>query len=181
MTKSEIERELYGKGDFVLIDNITRLLKEHLPTDTKKFLYVKLIETYERRNMFSESAKLYEGLAELAITFNEKINCFIKAAEDYIKAGFFDKADYSIKKAISDANSSERPQIDLKIKEFYKRQAEVYEKERRRNNAVKIYEKLLGMNISEMEKSEIKVKLLTLYENLGMVRDFMELKKRMEK
>jgi len=181
MTKAEIEKELQGKGDFVLIDNITRFLKENHPLDIKKFLYIKLIEVYEKRKMFAEAAKLYESLAELAITFNEKINYFMKATEEYIRAGFFDRADYATKKAISESNSAERPKIFLKIKDFYKKQAEIYEKERRRNNAIKIYEKLLGMNISEMEKNEIKVKLLGLYENLGMIKDFMELKRRMEK
>jgi len=178
MTKADIERELHGKGDFVLIDNITRFLKEHHPLDTKKFLYGKLIEVYEKRNMFTEAAKLYEGLAELSVTFDEKIKQFVNAAEDYIRGGLFDRADYAMKKALSEAMPNERPKIFLKVKEFYRKQAEIYEKDKRRNNAVKIYERILNMNISDMEKDEIRKKLLVLYENLGMVRDYMEMKKR---
>ena len=181
MTKAEIERELYGKGDFVQIDNLTRFLKEILPLDTKKFVYAKLIEVYEKRNMFAEAGKLYEHLAEFSTTFNEKIKNFIKASECYIKSGFFDRADCSMKKALSESNSSEKANIYITIKDFYKKQAEVYIKEKRRNNALKIYEKMINMNISEQEKKEIQGKLLDLYESLGMVRDFMEMKKKLEK
>jgi tetratricopeptide (TPR) repeat protein len=181
MSKSDIERELYGKGDFVQIDNITRFLKEHLALDTKKFLYLKLIEIYDRRNMFAEAGRLYENLSELALTFDEKIKNFVKATEEYIKAGFFDRADLAMKKAFSEASPNEKPKIYLTIKEFYKTQAELYEKEKRRTNVIRIYEKLLGMNIAETEKEEIKRKLLVLYENVGMIKEFMEMKRRLEK
>ena len=49
----------------------------------------------------------------------------------------------------------EREEIVFSIKEFYKKQAEEYEKELKRNSAVKIYEKLLEMSISDLERKEI--------------------------
>src|SRR4030043_219910 len=95
MTKIEIEKELAGKGDYVLIDNITRFAKENIPTDIRKFIYTKL--------------------------------------------------------------------------------AEIYEKEKRRNRAAKTYEKLLTLNISDAEKSEINKKLLALYKELGMIGELMKM------
>ena len=44
MSKSEIEKEIEGKGDFVQIDYLTKLLKEKLPIDIKKFICLRLAE-----------------------------------------------------------------------------------------------------------------------------------------
>ncbi len=179
MTKSEIEKELNGKGDYVLIDNITRFLKENPALDVKKFLYLKLTEIYERRNMFSEAAELYDRLSEISSIVEERAKYFTKETEDYIKAGFFDKADLALKKIIVNIKASERPKIMLTIKEFYKNQANTYEKEKRRSLAVKTYEKLLDMNIPDLEKEEINRKLLELYQSLGMIKKLMILKEKL--
>ncbi len=176
MTKVEIEKELAGKGDYVLIDNITRFAKENLPTDIRKFIYIKLAEIYEKRNMFAEAADINGKLAEIAVIMTEKANFFIKETEDYIRAGFFDKAENSIKKIIANVKASERPKIMNSIKEFYKNQAGIYEKERRRSLAVKTYEKLLTLNISEEEKGEINKKLFSLYKELGMMPQYMAMR-----
>ena len=180
MTKVEIERELYGRGDFVLIDNITRFLKQSsgVPLDTKKFLYIKLIEIYERRSMCSEAGRLCEVLAELSITSQEKINHLLRATENYIKTGFFDKVDYTMKKALAESTISGKAQIYISVKSFYKNQAETYEKEKRRNNALKTYEKMLRMDIFESDRLDIEKKLLPLYKDLGMIKEFMDLNKR---
>jgi tetratricopeptide (TPR) repeat protein len=179
MTKVEIEKELSGKGDYVLIDNITRFAKESIPTDTRKFIYTRLADIYEKRNMFADAADIYGKLADMSITSAEKGNNFVKETENYIKAGFFDKADLSIKKIISVIKATERPKIMISIKEFYKNQAKNYEKEKRRSLAVKTYEKLLTLNISENEKSEINQRLLGLYKELGMVGQYMAMSKKL--
>ena len=176
MTKVEIERELHGKGDYVQIDNITRFLKENLPLDIKKFVYLKLVEIYERRNMFLDAAEVYGRVAELTLNSSEKVNFLIKETENYIKAGFFDKADLSTKRTLSEVKASERPKIMISIKDFYKTQAQTYEKEKRRNKAVKTYEKIVTMDISDSEKTEINKKLLELYKELGMIEPYMKLK-----
>ncbi|MDD5012514.1 MAG: hypothetical protein PHQ66_02625 [Candidatus Nanoarchaeia archaeon] len=179
MTKVEIEKELAGKGDYVLIDNITRFAKESIPTDIRKFIYVKLAEIYEKRNMFADAADIYGKLAEISVPQAEKGNYFVKETENYIRAGFFDKADMAIKKIITVVKATERPKIMLSIKEFYKNQAANYEKEKRRSFAVKTYEKLLTLNISDAEKDEINKKLLGLYKELGMIGQYMALQKRL--
>ncbi|VVB82667.1 Uncharacterised protein [uncultured archaeon] len=178
MTKSEIERELSGKGDYVQIDNITRFLKENLVMDTRRFLYTKLADIYERRRMFIEAADIYGKLSEIALTPTEKLNCYVKETEDYIKSGYFDKADAAIRKIIGEAKISDRNRIMLSVKEVYKNQAQEYEKERRRNHAVKAYEKLLTLDLSDSEKQEINRKLLGLYKELGMIEPFMAMRKK---
>jgi tetratricopeptide (TPR) repeat protein len=181
MTKIEIENELAGKGDYVLIDNITRFAKESIPVDIRKFIYIKLSEIYEKRNMFADAADIYGKLADIAVISTEKANFFIKETEDYIKAGFFDKAELSIKKIVANIKASDRPKIMQTIKDFYKTQASTYEKERRRSLAVKTYEKLLTLNISDAEKDEINQKLLVLYKELGMMPQLMGMRNKLGK
>ena len=178
MTKIEIEKELAGKGDYVLIDNITRFAKENIPTDIRKFIYTKLAEIYERRNMFGDAADIYGKIAEISAPA-EKSRNFVKETQCYIKAGFFDRADMALKKIISEVKAGERATIMISIKEFYKNQAQIYEKEKRRNRAAKTYEKLLTLNISDAEKSEINKKLLALYKELGMIGELMKMRNKL--
>lgn len=171
MSKAEIEKILSDKGDFVKIDYIKRLLKENPNIELKKFCYLKLAEVYEKRNMFNDASKMYENIGILSVTFTDKIKNHVKEAELYIRAGFFDKADDATKKAMNFCNVAQKEEVLKLIRDFYKRQAESYENEMRRNHAVKLYERLIQMNLPEPEKDEIKNKLRVLYEKLGKFRE----------
>ena len=173
----EIKKELEGKGDFVQIDQLTRLIKEKVRPEVRRFIHQRLGEIYESKGMLSDAARMYNNVAISAMSFDDKKKFHMKEAELYILAGKFEDADDAIKKAMHDANAPERAEIFIAIKEFYKKQAEVLEFNRKKNHAVKIYEKLLAMDISNIEKKEIKVKLLALYENLGKIKEYMALKR----
>ena len=177
LSKSDVEAKLIGRGDFVNIDYLSKLLKEKLHRDTKKFVYLKLIDIYDGKNMFNDVAKMYEGLASISIAFSEQIKNHLNATQYYIRAGFFDKADYAMRKAINEANSVEREEIGFSVKEFYKKQAEEHERKLKRNHAARIYEKLLEMSITDQERVEIKEKLMELYEKLGRLKEFYAMKK----
>lgn len=176
MTILEIKKELEGKGDFVQIDNLTRLLHERIRPDVRKLCHERLAEIYGKKSMYIDSAKMCHNVAIASVAFSEKRRYHIKEAELYILAGKFDSADEAMKKAMREANAPEKAEIFIIIKEFYRRQAEISEFRRRKNNAVKIYEKLLNMDISNIERKEIKKKLLGLYENLGKIKEYMALK-----
>ncbi len=178
MTKKEIEDYLSGKGDFVKIDHLTRFLEnKSVPIDKKKFVYGKLSEIYEGKKMFSEAAKMCNNMALCSIAFSEKSKYHTKEAQLYVMAGNFKAVDSAMKKATADVNATERENIHFVVKEFCKRQAEAFEKSLRRAQTVRIYESLLQMDISEVEKEEIKLKLMGLYEKLGRVKDYFKLKK----
>lgn len=167
MSKLDIEKCLATKGNFIRIDYLTRFLKEDIPIDIKKFCYSKLAETYENMKLFSDAAKTFNSIAILSIAFTEKIKHHMMEAKNYVKAGEFGKADEATKKAMSQGNSFQKEEVYEEIKEFYKRVAENYEREVKRNHASKIYEKLLEMRIGEKERKEIKERLTELYEKLG--------------
>lgn len=176
MTKLQVEKELDGKGDFVKIDYLTRFLEEELSFDMKKFIYLKLVRVYEKREMFNEAARIYSNLAEVSIAYSEKIRFHLKESENYVRAGIFDLAERAAKKALHNANAVQKPEISLEYKNIYKKLAEEYETQNKRRHAVKLYEKLVSMNLTEEEKFVIREKLLDLYEKLGMVREFNLLK-----
>lgn len=177
MTKTEIEQELKGKGDFVQIDNLGRFLKDPIAMDTKKFVFLKLAALYEKTRMMNDSAKMYDNAAELSIAFTEKIKHYLKEAELYVKTGSFDRVENAMRKALAQSNSKEKEDIYSSVKMLYKEQAKVCEAELRRNQAVKFYEKILEMRISEQEKWEVKEKLLELYRKLGKLREYQALEK----
>ncbi len=180
MQKSEIENLIKNCGDFVKIDHLTRLLKERIPTDTRKFVMLKLGEIYERRFMFTEAARCYENAADCSITFNEKIKYYVQEAELFVKAGNFPAVEEAMKKAMVEANQNDRREIYESVKGFYKKQGEQMEKEMKRGHAAKIYEKLLEMNLSDEERKAIKFRLVNLYEKLGKVKEFIALKRNLE-
>lgn len=177
MVKSEIEEQLAGKGDFVQIDYLTKFLEEPLTMDMKKFVFLKLAVLYEKTSMLKEAAKNYDNAAMVSIAFSEKINHYMKEAELYIKADDFEKSDEAMKKAMSQANSTEKNEIYLAIKELYKRQAEAYGKNLKRASVARVYERLLEMKISDSERKEIKEKLLEIYDKLGKTKEYLILKK----
>lgn len=167
MSKLDIEKCLNAKGNFIKIDYLTRFLREDVPLDMKRFCYVKLAETYCDMKMFGDAAKTFNSLAIIAIAFTDKINNYVKEAKSYVQAGDFAKADEATQKAMSQANSIQKNEVYEEIKNFYKKIAEGYEREIKRNKASGVYEKLLEMKISETERQEIKNRLIGLYEKLG--------------
>ena len=178
MTKTEIEKELEGKGDYVQIDHLGRFLKEPgVALDTKKFVFLKLAELYEKARMLNDAAKMYENAAELSIPFAEKIKHYMKETELYAKSGAFDRVEQAMKKAMSQANTREREEIKISVKMFYKEQARLSEAEGKRAQAVRFYEKILEMRISEQERAEIAERLLYLYKSLGRIREYQALEK----
>lgn len=178
MSKSELERELDEKGDFIQIDLINKFLdlSSGLKRDTKKFLFLRLAEIYERRLMVGEAAKMYDNLGIIVISYSEKIKYFLKEAKLFISKGEFNRADEAMKKAIAQASSVERENIYFEVKHLYKEQAREHEEKSKRVHAVRIYEKLLEMNLGFQERKEIKEKLLGFYDKLGEIRKYESLK-----
>lgn len=171
MARGEIERELKGKGDFVQIDYLTRFIAQKPPLHEKKFAFMKLIEIYEKKGMFNDIAKIYSNLAILATSPQERIDSLIKEIKSYIQGGRFEEADATMRRVMDEVTIVKKADIYEDIKNFYKKQAEIFEKESKRNHSIKVYEKLLSMKITDVERNEVKGKLLNLYEQLGKFRE----------
>ena len=171
MHKKDIEEFLADKGEFMQIDHLNNYLKLTPPIEMRKFAYLKLAEIYNKKKMFIESAKAYKNVATNCVLFREKIKYFVEESKEYIRKGEFIDSDKAAKRALSEATAEQRKQIAEDIKIFYKTLAEELETELKRNQASKVYEKMLKMNFSDEEKEEIKEKLKGLYEKLGKIRE----------
>jgi len=87
---------------------------------------------------------------------------------------------HNTKKLTNEISTNERTKILDSIKEFYKIQAENYEKQERRSKALQTYEKMMTMDYSELEKKQIQYKLLDLYKKLGMIKEYMLIEKKLK-
>jgi tetratricopeptide (TPR) repeat protein len=178
MSTSEIEEFLRNKNDFTKIDYLTRFLQEKLPAETRKLVFMKLGEAYERAAMFTDSGRAYEKAIELTPEKDRK-NVSIKAAQAMVRAGDFNRADELIRNVMSKATDFERKDVTNGLKTFYLFTAEMHEKNRKLREAVKIYERVLTMNITDDEKKKIKTRLMDLYQKLGKVKEMIDLKGKM--
>ena len=177
MSKAEIEKALEGKGEYIQIDLLTKLIEDKPGILMKRHVYTRLAKIYQDKKMFKDAARNYEHLGVNSVTFADKTKYFLIAAEFYIKDGAFNEADSAMKKAMGEANSFERGEIYYSLKQFYKNQAEEYESKNKWNKASVIYEKLLKMKITHQEEGEIRKKLLYLYEKLGKFKEYHLLEK----
>lgn len=176
MTTQEIDEFIKNKGDFVKIDLLTRLLKENLTNATRRFVFLKLGEVYERASMFFDSASAYEKAGALSISEGERKNVSVKSAQLFFRAGDYNRAEGMIRSAISKANDFERRDIYEGMKKYCIYNAEACEKSRKFGEALKIYERVLTMELSDSEKKQVKAKLMALYEKLGKIREYMLMK-----
>jgi tetratricopeptide (TPR) repeat protein len=178
MSKSEIDRALEGKGEYIQIDILNRFLEDKPGILMKKYVYTKLAQIYQKKRMFRDVGKTYDNLGINSIAFSDKVKYFLLAAEFYIKDFAFEQADFSVKRAMQEANSYERGEIYHSIKQFYKNQATEHESKLKFNKASQIYEKLLSMKITDLEEKDIRKKLLEIYEKLGKFKEYNILSKK---
>ena len=179
-TIPEIEAKLKTMSDFLRMEYLEECSKQKIDLTIKKFCNQELSKLYETRKMFPEAAKNMNSVAEMAVTYKEKIQAYMAEVGLWIKAGNYDIADEALQKAIAYCNAQEREELKKTIINIYKNQALAYEKANKNSNALKIYEKLLHM-LSEAEKLEIKKKILPLYKRLGKIHEYTVLNDQIEK
>lgn len=179
-TKTEVETRLSQMSPFLQMEYLESCLKNHMDFDVQRVCHLKLAGLYESRNMYSEAARNMSAVAELAGTFRDKVQAYMKETELWIKAAYYDKAEDSFKKALASGNTKEKEEMKKAIKELYIKQAQAYEKANRNSNALKIYELLLR-TADPAKTIEIKKKLLDLYKRLGKIREYTVLSQQMDK
>lgn len=139
--------------------------------ETKRFLWKKLSELYKNRKMFEKSAKALANKAGMEITFKDKIDSYVMAAELFSRVGKLADADEMFIRASRDANSEQKMKVKLARKNIYLILAKELETKGKKASAIKFYEKLIKMNLEDDEKAEIRKKLLTVYKSLGLFRE----------
>lgn len=182
ISKREVEAKLAVVGDYVKMDYLQACLKKPLDFDTKKFVLVKLAEIYESKKMFLEAGKMMRNAAEINTTYDGKIQDFMKSFEFLARGGFFDEAEISFTKALGCATELQKQRLKTKKKDVYFAQAREFLKKDKRKHAMDIYERILTLpEISSAERQESQQNLLNLYEKLGKIREYYNLKNNLGK
>ncbi len=175
--RHEVEEKLKRMGDYMRIHYLNSCLKHPFDFDTKRFVFVKLSELYENKKMFLDSAKMMMSAAPINTTFQGKMADFVRAAELFIKTENFEDADIAFDKAMACGNEREKLEIKQKKIDFYKSRALYYFDNDKRHSALLAYEKLLTFNLNESERRETQSKLLYLYEKLGKIKEYGNLRR----
>ncbi|MEI6058657.1 MAG: hypothetical protein WCP89_02700 [archaeon] len=139
--------------------------------EIKRFLWGTLAELYEEQKLWDKAAKAYENGAGIDITFKDKIESYLKAAELYAKVGRIDEAEQMFVRAMREASDVQRANVKLARKNIYMLAAQDLDKKGKRGSAMRFYEHLIKMNLDELEKRQVKGKLLEIYKSLGKFND----------
>jgi len=139
--------------------------------EIKRFLWGELAELYSGRKMFERAARAMANKAGVEVMFKDKIDSYITAAELFAKIGKVDDADDMFLRASRDGNDEQKMVIRLARKNVYMVSANELERKGKKASAVKFYEKLIKMRLEDVEKDEIKAKLISTYNALGMFRE----------
>jgi tetratricopeptide (TPR) repeat protein len=176
VTRKEIEAKLAASGDYVKMDYLQACMKKTMDFDTKRFVMTRLSQIYEARMMFMEAAKLMRNVADINTSLDAKANDFLKSMALFMKAGSYDEADLSFKKALAVAAPSKKTEMRMRYKEAYKVQGKEFMKRDKRKHALDVYERLAAMDLNPVEKKEVETALLFLYERLGKIKEYQNLK-----
>jgi tetratricopeptide (TPR) repeat protein len=139
--------------------------------EIKRFLWGSLSGLYCERKLFEKAAKAMANKAGMEVTFREKIDSYVNAAELYSKLGKVDDADEMFVRAIRDASNEQKMKVKLARKNIYMMSAKDLESKGKKAGATKFYEKLIKMNLDEVEKMMIKDRLIKTYTALGKFRE----------
>ena len=171
-TIEEIEKKLLEMNtDLNKIGYLESAVRAGFSFEIKRFLWKLLADLYEERKMFEKAARAMVNKAGMEVSFRDKVESYLSAAELFAKVGKIDDAEDMFVRALRDAGFGEKVKIKLARKNIYLVLAEGLESEGKRKGAVKFYEKLIKMNLEDIEREGIRKKLLGMYMALGMFRE----------
>ncbi len=168
----EINFSLSGmKTELNKIAYLESVLRSGLGPEEKRFVLDKLGDLYSDRGMYEKAAKTMYVKAGGDVLIRDKIESYLKAGELYARAGKIEDAEDMFLRAIREANSEQKAKIKLARKNIFIVSAKELELKGKKVGAAKYYEKLLELELNELEKKDIKEKLISVYKSLGKFRD----------
>lgn len=154
--------------DLMKMEYLESVLKvNEFGMDIRKFVFFNLGDLYAKRLMYEKAAKAYFGKAGFDSTYREKIDSLMKAGENYARSGNLMGAEDMFARAMREANAEQKKAIEVGKIQIFVKIAEELEKKARMSNAVKFYEELLKMKVSDSDKAKIKAKLIDYYKRMG--------------
>ncbi len=179
--RREIESKLQTMGDYVKIDYLSSCLKNHIDSDTKRYVLIKLRDLFIQKSMFPDAGRAMTSAGEINASSSGKISDFLKAVEYFVKGGDFEGVQKALSRALSSAQEFEKKGIKEKIKSMYIAQARELTNKNKRRQAIGFYEALFEFDLDAREKEEVDSNLLALYKSMGRIEDYFILKRKINK
>tara|TARA_Y100000310_G_scaffold323082_1_gene382978 strand:+ start:742 stop:1311 length:570 start_codon:yes stop_codon:yes gene_type:complete len=176
--RRDIQERMKSMGNYMQMHYLESCLKSKIDFDTRKFVLLTLSGMYESRGIKEKAGTYMRDAANINTTYKDKIKDFLKAGELFVKADKYEDADKCFELALACGSESEREMIKSSKNEFYKTQARLYLGQGKRRPAVKVYEKLLSLPLSDQDKDKYQRELVELYEKLAMFRELRMMKRR---
>ncbi|MDO8516854.1 MAG: hypothetical protein Q7S33_01905 [Nanoarchaeota archaeon] len=166
---AEIDAKLKTfNSDLIKLEYLEAVLRTDVITDVKRSAIKILVAIYEKNLMYDRAAKALSEKAVIDISVRDKIESYTKAGEYYARSGNIESSDNMFIKAARDASVDQQKAIKEKMKQIFLNAAKDFEKKSKRNIATKFYERMLKMNnLNEIEKKEVKDKLMSIYKSFG--------------
>jgi len=157
--------------DLTKIAYLESALKCDFGLEEKRYLWSKLAELYGLRKMFEKAGKAMGSKASVDITIREKIESYLRAGEFFAKASKMEDSEYMFMRAFREANSLQKERIKLAMKNIFLISARELEKSGKKASSAKFYERIIKMNLDDIERKEVKEKLKTIYTSIGKFRE----------
>ena len=139
--------------------------------EVKRFLYKRIANLYEDRKLFEKAARAMGNRAAIEVSPKEKLDSYICAAELFCKSGRVEDADEMFNRAMRDLDDSGKAKVQLARKNIYLLSAQSLEGHGKPVSALKFYERLVKTRLDNLEKQNVKVKLISMYRKLGRFKD----------
>lgn len=175
-SKEAINHELAKlSSDFSKIYYLERLAKENGDISVKKLCYNKLSGIYLSKSMHSKAADNMESLARFALSHEEKVSILMSCVKLLIDGSDNNRAEAVFDKVISISSPSKKIFLRKELVTLYKNRASSLEKSMKSGAALVVYERIFKIG-DDIDRKEVKEKLLPLYLKLGRTSDYNRLK-----
>jgi tetratricopeptide (TPR) repeat protein len=179
-TKSEVQAKAEKMSDFLRMEYLENCTRKFMDKEILRYCFPELSRLYERNVMYPDAIKYLIKFEEVTQTNTEKRTAYLKEIELLIKGGYYDKVEFTHKKIREISSPKEMFEIDQKIIDLYKQEADKANRANKYSPALKVYERLLPL-VKPEEKTEIKRKLAFLYNKLGRVKESIEIEREMQR
>ena len=156
------------------LENLLRRL--NLDPNLRLMCSREVTELYVRRGLWANAAKIMESAASYIQNPNIKKDIYRQSAVLYLRAMDLLMAEDCFRKCLENAMEKEKPFLKREIENVHFTEAATMENNGKRAKAVEVYERMLRLNPDPALQRKINEKLVVLYEQLGRIRDHLNLR-----
>lgn len=149
------------------LEFLENLLAKKPDQRTRKVIFTLMASLQAQKKWFNTAARSYSNAADLAETFTEKIDLFLRSMLLFVKAQDYLEAEAVMRKALVLASTKEKPEIHKILLNAYLQQAQEFEQKKQFTKAIQVLMRVLTLKIEKDLEREVKLRIANLYERIG--------------